>query len=156
ELALKRERRPDEYRQALGVVHRSADQLSRTVDALVAAASYESGGVHGTADAHAVAADSASACARLAADRGIVLRARAPREQLRVGVDAALAERILQPVVETACRYGASRVAVSVGKSDSTILYTVEDDGPGVGLGEADEIFEPGARGRAADGVAGS
>jgi signal transduction histidine kinase len=156
ELALRRERRPAEYREALRVVHRSADQLSRTVAALVAAASYESGGVHGTADAHAVAMESASACAGLAADRGINLQVPATREQLRVGVDADLAERILQPVVENACRYGVSRVTVSVGKSDSTILYMVVDDGPGVDDGEAEQIFEPGARGSAADGMAGS
>ena len=61
ELALRRNREPDDYREALTLIHRNATQLSRTVDALVAAARYEAGGERGTADAQAVAADTARA-----------------------------------------------------------------------------------------------
>src|SRR5207247_583642 len=67
ELALRRDREPEEYRQALQLIQRNADQLSRTVDALVAAARYEAGGERGTADAHAVAEGAAGACSGLAA-----------------------------------------------------------------------------------------
>src|SRR5207253_10740374 len=60
ELALRRERTPQEYRHALEVVRRSAEQLARTVDALVASARYEAGAPRGTADAFAVAAEAAA------------------------------------------------------------------------------------------------
>jgi two-component system, OmpR family, sensor kinase len=57
ELALKRERGVEEYRRALEVVRGSAEQLARTVDALVAAARYEAGSRRGTADAYTVASE---------------------------------------------------------------------------------------------------
>ena len=149
ELALRRDRDPEDYREALNLIHRSATQLSRTVDALVAAARYEAGGERGTADAHAVASEAARACSGLVADRDLTLEVARPPRPLRIGVDADLAERILQPVVENACRYGATNVRVAIGRENGSVVYSVEDDGPGVGDDEQDRIFEPGVRGRA-------
>jgi signal transduction histidine kinase len=151
ELALARERQPREYRQVLELVHRNAGQLARTVEALVAAARYESGASRGSADAEAVAAEAAEACRGLAAERRIELKIAGPAHPLRVGVEAELAERVLQPVIENACRYGSSRVRVGIERRDSTVLYTVEDDGAGVDTDERERIFEPGARGSAGE-----
>jgi len=147
ELALHRDRSPQEYRDALELIQRNAGQLSRTVDALVAAARYEAGGERGTSDAWAVAEGAVSACSGLATERQLQLEVSEPRRPMRVGVDADLAERILQPILENACRYGATRVRVGIGRENSTVVYTVEDDGPGVADGERDRIFEPGVRG---------
>jgi two-component system, OmpR family, sensor kinase len=149
ELALRRERTQDDYRQALKLIHRNADQLARTVDALVAAARYEAGGAHGTADAHAVAANAALACSGLAADRHLELQIPTSARVHRLGVDAELAERIIQPVLENACRYGSSRVGVTIGRENSSVIYDVEDDGVGVQADESERIFEPGVRGHA-------
>jgi len=149
ELALRRRRTPNEYKDALELIHRNADQLARTIDALVAAARYEAGGERGTADAHAVAAGAARACSGLAADRELALDVARPPHTLRVGVDADLAERIILPVLENACRYGAAQVSVKIGSEYSSVVYTIEDDGPGVGDGERERIFEPGVRGTA-------
>jgi signal transduction histidine kinase len=71
-------------------------------------------------------------------------------------VDADLAERVLQPVVENACRYGRSRVRVELSRRGSRILYVVEDDGPGVAENERESIFEPGVRGQAGNGAVGA
>lgn len=149
ELALRRDREPEDYREALNLIHRNATQLSRTVDALVAAARYEAGGERGTADAHAVAADAARACSGLVAERDLTLDVAQPPRPLRIGVDADLAERILQPVLENACRYGATNVRVAIGRENGSVVYSVEDDGPGVADDEHDRIFEPGVRGSA-------
>jgi signal transduction histidine kinase len=149
ELALRRNREPDAYREALTLIQRNAMQLSRTVDALVAAARYEAGGERGTADAHAVAADAARTCSGLAAERGLLLEVAEPARPVRIGVDSDLAERILQPVVENACRYGANWVRVGIGRDNGSVLYSIEDDGPGVADDEHDRIFEPGVRGGA-------
>src|SRR5439155_10846047 len=73
ELALRRRRAPNEYRDSLELIHRNADQLARTIDALVAAARYEAGGERGTADAHAVASGAARACSGFTADRDLEL-----------------------------------------------------------------------------------
>jgi signal transduction histidine kinase len=151
EVALRRVRTPDEYREALHQIHADAAQLSRLVDSLVAAARYEAGSSHGTADADEVAASAATAVASLAAERGIELDVLPSARRQRIGVDADLAERILQPVVENACRYGKSRVRIAVDSDGGgAVLYRIEDDGTGVRDDEHESIFEPGVRGAAA------
>lgn len=149
ELALRRDRDPHEYREALELIQRNADQLTRTIDALVAAARYEAGGEQGTADAQAVAEDVVRACSELVAERQMSLQVSAPDRRLRVGIDADLAERVLQPVLENACRYGTSSVRVEIGRQNSSVVYTIDDDGPGVSAAELARIFEPGVRGSA-------
>ena len=156
ELALRRDREPEEYREALEVVRRSADQLSRTVDALVAAARFEAGGDVGLANAGEVAAGAAAACAGLASSRDVAVEVMPHAGALRIGVDPDLAERILQPVVENACRYGSSRVRVDVARENSSVVFAIDDDGPGVTDDERERIFEPGVRGRGANGSAGA
>jgi signal transduction histidine kinase len=152
ELALRRERAPEEYRHALETIHRSADQLSRTVDALVAAARYESGGERGRSDAEAAAAGAVAACGALASSRQVDVELVPPPHPLRIGVEADLAERILQPVVENACRYGSSHVSITMARENSSVVYTIDDDGPGLGADEQERIFEPGVRGTATNG----
>jgi signal transduction histidine kinase len=150
ELALRRERSPNEYRDSLELINRNADQLARTIDALVAAARYEAGGERGTADAHAVATGAVRACSGITMGREIELEVERPSRALRIGIDADLAERIIQPVLENACRYGSTRVRVAIRTENSSVVYAVEDDGPGVAAGERERIFEPGVRGTAA------
>ena len=152
ELALRRPREPDEYRRSLELVGASAAQLSRIIDALVTAARYEAGGRRATADAVEVAAGAAAACEALVAERRIELEVANSPAQVRVGVDADLAERILQPVIENACRYGTTRVRVAIVRDDAGVAYSIEDDGPGVAELEREWIFEPGARGAVANG----
>jgi len=147
ELALRRERTPTEYRDALELVHRNAAQLTRTVDALVAAARHQTGG-RGTADAYEVAYGAVGACASLIASRGLDLEVAEPRHPVRIGVELELAERILQPVLENACRYGTHTVRVSIDRDSRAVRYSIEDDGPGVDATEREQIFEPGLRGR--------
>jgi two-component system OmpR family sensor kinase len=152
ELALRRERNPGEYRATLELIKRNAEQLTRTVDALVAAARFEAGSRRGTADAFAVAEDAAAACSGLAAERALTLSVERPARLLRVGVERDLAERILQPVLENACRYARSSVSIDMERHGSAVRYAISDDGPGVGEDERERIFEPGVRGAAANG----
>ncbi len=152
ELALRREREPAEYRETLELIKRNAEQLTRTVDALVAAARFEAGSRRGTADAFAVAEDAVAACSGLAAERGLALTVEQPAMLMRVGVERDLAERILQPVLENACRYAERTVRIDMERNGSTVRYAISDDGPGVGEDERERIFEPGVRGAAANG----
>jgi signal transduction histidine kinase len=157
ELALRRERTPEEYRASLELVHASARQLSGIVDALVSAARHEAGGVQGTADATAAATGAIDACAPLAEERRIQVELVEPPRPLRVGADAELVERILQPVVENACRYGRHAALVRIARSGNRVSFEVEDDGPGLAPEEEARIFEPGVRGSAGgNGVAGA
>jgi signal transduction histidine kinase len=152
ELALRRDRDPVEYRETLEIIHRNAEQLNRTMDALLAAARYEAGTTRGTADAHDVATEAASFCAGLASERALTLEVEQPEQPIRIGVERDFAERILQPVLENACRYGRSIVRVAVDRVGSSVRYSISDDGPGVDVEERERIFEPGVRGSAANG----
>jgi signal transduction histidine kinase len=156
EVTLMREREAPEYREALERTLESARQVERIVETLVQAARQESDAVSGTADAYEVAVDAADALAALARERSVDLLTEEPPGPVRLGVDGQLAERVLQPVLENACRYGRSRAQVRIVRDGSKVLYLVEDDGPGVEAGEREAIFEPGVRGaRAHDGGAG-
>jgi two-component system, OmpR family, sensor kinase len=148
ELALRRPRTPEEYRQALAGVHEHAQQIARIVDTLLAAARQEASPV-GVADAADVAYAAADACRPLADDLGVDVAISEEDGPVRVGVDPDLAERILHPVLDNACRYARSRVTVSLARSDGVVLFSVADDGPGVGAEEIDAIFEPAMRGEA-------
>jgi two-component system OmpR family sensor kinase len=149
ELALRRERTPAEYRVALEDVRRNAGHVARIVDSLVAAARHETAATSGTSDAFVVATEAVEHCAPLAAERHVVVEIEPPAGPLRIGVDGDLAERILEPVVENACRYGQSRVRIRLARSSGRVLVSVEDDGAGILDDERERIFEPGTRGSA-------
>ncbi len=153
ELALRREREPSDYRAALEITLRNSEQVARIVETLVTAAQREAGAAPGVADAYAVATAAVdgmaglAGLAGLAGERKVALTAAAPPAPLRLGVDGDLAERVLHPVVENACRYGRSWARISVSRHNSAIVYVIEDDGPGVSAHELETIFEPGVRG---------
>ena len=148
EVALRRDRTTAEYRESLGVVVANAQQITRLVDTLVAAAQY-SAQPKGVANAQDVAEAIVAACTGEASSRGVQLELDEPRERVRIGLDQDLAERILHPVVENACRYGRSAVRVAVAREGSTVLFSIDDDGPGVEDSEQESIFEPAVRGSA-------
>jgi signal transduction histidine kinase len=149
ELAMRRERQPDEYRKSFEVVAARAKQLERTLETLLAAGRAESGVARGTADATAMAQRAIEACSSIAQSRGVRVGMVAPSSRLRVGVDLDVGERVLAPIVENACRYARSRATVEVATSHGTVSFLVTDDGPGVDPRERELIFEPGARGAA-------
>jgi two-component system OmpR family sensor kinase len=147
ELALRRDRPAAEYRAALDATLRNAQQVARIVETLVAAAQHEANAAQGTSDAYAVATGAVKGAASMAGERRIALHADPPPALIRLGVDGDLAERVLQPLLENACRYGRSWARISVQRRASRIEYVVQDDGPGVGEDEREAIFEPGVRG---------
>jgi signal transduction histidine kinase len=69
-----------------------------------------------------------------------------------VGVDAAIVERVLAPILGNACRYAHSSVAVSAKVNTEWVTISVDDDGPGVPDDLRETIFEPGFRGDPDDG----
>jgi len=157
ELALRRPRTSDEYRRVIADIRRNAESITRIVETLLIAAQQKAG-PGGVADAADVARAAAEACEPLAVERGLTLDVETPERQLRVGVDGDLAERIIYPVLDNACRYGRTRVKLSLARTDGSVLFTIDDDGPGVAEQERDEIFEPahrGSAGRAAGSGAG-
>jgi signal transduction histidine kinase len=151
--ALRHARGPEEYRAGYERVLSSAQQMRRILEVLLAAARAESQPApRGTGDATAAAQAAARGSAAVAAERGIEVAITSPPTPIRVGVDEDLAERVLAPLIENGCRYGAHAVQVSVERRDGAVLITVADDGLGVAETEREAIFEPGQRGAAGDG----
>ena len=149
ELALRRNRGDDEYREALRGIESRASQMQSTLETLMAAARAESLEDLGTAPAAAVGERALASCESVARDSGIALNLSAPADSVRVDVDADTAERILVPLIENGCRYGRSRVEVDVQSNGDSVEFLVNDDGPGIDLADRERIFEPGVRGYA-------
>jgi len=148
ELALRRERETGEYRQALHTVVSHATQMTTIIDTLVAAEQNENRLARGRCDADAVLEGLMdSFCG--ADKRGTRVEAQMPDARLVLGVDVDVAVRILQPVVENACRLARSVVLLSAQGGGWGVDIHVDDDGPGVRADERELIFEPGARGSA-------
>jgi signal transduction histidine kinase len=150
ELALRRERTPEEYRQALESIVGDARQMQGVVETLLAVARSEINPRAGTADAAQVVAAVAAGCSPSEID----LQVRSENGPVRVGVDAQLAEHVLAPVVANAVQFAQQSAAIEISTADSTVLFVVRDDGPGVAPGERESIFQPGYRG-SADGPSG-
>jgi two-component system, OmpR family, sensor kinase len=154
ELALRRERSPEDYRRALETIVGNAAQMTAIIETLVAAAQNESGLTRGHCDARAVIENVvASSCVGDGAG-GVRIEAAPSDTPLYLGVDADFGERILQPVVENACRLARTVVHLSVQRGDGAVAIHVDDDGPGVRDDEREAIFEPGTQGSASAGRA--
>lgn len=152
DLALRRERRPEEYRAALEQIRAGAERIEATVETLMITARQEGGLPRGTGDARLAADHVITACAPLASQRGVSLTMAdaAAGSGTRAGVESQVIERILQPIVENACRYARAWVRVAVTSDTRVVTLEVLDDGPGVPDGEEELIFEPGVRGSTA------
>lgn len=144
QLALRHEHSSDEYRQGYERLLESAQQMRRTIDTLVTAARVEAQGPRGAGDAAAAAHAAARGYEALACDRGVAITVADPPAPITVGVDAAVAERVLAPLIENACRYGRTSVAVSVERRTQAVVFIVVDDGRGVPEADRERIFEAG------------
>jgi two-component system, OmpR family, sensor kinase len=149
ELALRRDRGDDEYREALRGIADRASQMETTLETLMAAARAESLEDMGTAPAVVVGEKAISACDSIAQISRIDLTLDSSGEGLRVDADADTAERILVPLIENGCRYGRSQVRLTIVPNGDSVEFQVEDDGPGLRPEETDRVFEPGFRGAA-------
>ena len=142
ELLDSRPRSPQELRAGHAAVLAAAERMGAVLESLLTAARATTSGAPGRC---AVLPAVRAAVDLLDAPAGLVhVQEQAPG--LTAGVDAALLERALAPVLDNALRYCRSRVAVTVARGPEGPEVLVVDDGPGVagGLGEA--VFEPGVR----------
>jgi len=136
-------------RRALEQVRDSANQMSRTLDTLIAAARAELDPRHATSDAIAGVRAATAVSTPLAAERGITTAFENPEGGVRVASEQALVERMLAPVVENAYRHASATVRITVVRDGAVVRFAIDDDGAGVPTAELKSIFEPGRRGDA-------
>lgn len=65
---------------------------------------------------------------------------------LAVGMEAAVLERALSPLVDNACRYARTSVLVTAHRDQARVRITVVDDGPGIPADLVARVLEPGFR----------
>jgi signal transduction histidine kinase len=119
-----------------------SQELGRTLDALMAAARAEFSPRIARADGLACAQAAAQA-ARTRPE--LTISVDGPTgEPVPVAVEGELVQRILAPLLENAVRHAATSVVVGVRREDDAVLFTVQDDGPGVAADEREAIFAPG------------
>jgi signal transduction histidine kinase len=142
ELLQRRERSAGDRERAHGVVVRSAEQMSRILETLLAAARAETGSPTGRSALGKTLGDLADGWAQ---DARLDVRVADPA--LTVGLDADVVERVVAPLLDNASRYAVSSVTVDAAREGAGVVVRIRDDGPGLAPGEAEAIFAPGARG---------
>ncbi|MET7703291.1 HAMP domain-containing sensor histidine kinase [Streptomyces sp. NPDC005485] len=75
---------------------------------------------------------------------------------LEAGVQVALLERIVSPLLANSCRYARSRVTVRACPAPCGVRIDLTDDGPGVPESFAPHLFQPGRRADPGDGHGGA
>lgn len=147
ELLGRRERSAEDRERAHEVVVRSAEQMSRILETLMAAARAEVQTSPGRSDLSEALSDLEEAWTPTIEERGARLEIHLPAGPLAVGLDADVVERVVAPLLDNASHYASSIVTVDAERQGSRVVVRVRDDGPGLGPGEAEAIFAPGVRG---------
>jgi len=148
ELQLLRERpQPPDTDEVLATIETSIKDMGGIIDTLMTSAKQTSSRPPGRCDVTAVVEG-------LAARRG---QQEPPVHvwssgSVTAGVDAAVMERALSPVLDNALRYAASRVDIDIQARPGVARVQVRDDGPGIAQADLSQIFEPGHRGSSPDG----
>ena len=146
EVFASRPRTAEQAQQAMLRVAGGAQRMERILDGLLTAARLGSTSPRGTCDALAATREAVDGLGEQARRLGRRTEVTAHGSRLAVGVDAAVLERVLGPLLDNALRYAGSRVEVVVDDDGPWVTLTVLDDGPGVAPADADAVFEPGWR----------
>jgi signal transduction histidine kinase len=135
ELALSRERTPEEYREMLRGMASSSGQLEQVVSGLLLLAKTESSKVaHERLDLRSVAIEAIDTIMPFARSRSVPVKVLVPDDAIWIEGTSPLLERLIANLVENGIRHGASPGGVEVrveGTADrATVL--VLDRGPGL------------------------
>lgn len=145
ELLQARPRSAGELADAHAAIAASAARMDRILSTLLTTARSGADSPPGRASALAVA--------RVVAAAADDPRIRVTGPDVVVGVDAAVLERILAPLVDNAARYARRTVVLEVTGTPSVLVH---DDGPGLPDALLETVFDPGRRARPDDGHSGA
>ena len=158
ELALRRERTPEEYRRVIGSSLEEVERLSRVAEDLLTLARSDAGVMEPRlreVDLTEVAAHAFERLRARAAERGVELRV--DGGEVTAWADPDLVSRAVWNLVDNAVKVSASRVDVAVGEDAGTAWIEVADSGPGIAPEHLPRLFDRFYRGdtsRTRDGQA--
>ncbi len=146
ELALRRERAPDEYRRVIRSSLEETQRLARTAEDLLTLARANAGVLRPRLRSGDLTAIAQRTCERLrgrAESKGVRIRS-LQQQPAAVSMDPELVERLVYNLVENAVKYTppGGDVAVSVTSEAERVELRVEDTGPGLPESEIDRLFE--------------
>lgn len=145
EVALRRPRSAEEYRDSLAVVLSEAERLSRLVDELLILSRVDTNqlGLDVRAcDLSCLARGSVSAHAAMAQDKGVHLRLEAQPAAI-IGDEHRL-RQVVDNLLDNALRYApvGSEVVVRACREDGRALLSVQDAGPGLSSEDQARVFD--------------
>ena len=116
-------------------LNRDTNRLENLTYQLLALARADTERDTGTADAHEILSSLAQN------HPGIDVRVDVP-EGTEVGLSADALEAVFGNLVQNSVQAGASRIDIT-GEAGGTLVVRIQDDGPGVSTGNADQLFRP-------------
>jgi signal transduction histidine kinase len=153
ELALHANDIPPEVRAALEQILAGTERMEAVIDTLLAAARADARSAPGAADAEGAARAAVGAVEQVAQSAGVRLQVKAPPDAPTVGADADLVAQALHPLLDNAVRHARGAVTVAISTDRAEVVFSVEDDGEGIGDANAEELFEPGSSGAGGAGL---
>jgi two-component system OmpR family sensor kinase len=154
ELALRRDRSPEEYRRVLSSALEEAERLSGMAENLLTLARSDAGAIQPRLAQLDLAERVRGVIERLApraAARGVDLKVTGDEDLSIVG-DSALLDRLIWNLAENAIKFGSAggRVDVCLEARNGDAWLVVADDGPGIPKDDLDRVFERFYRARGA------
>jgi len=135
------------------IVH-DAEEMRDILETLLATARTGTGAPTGSCDAVEVVRSLAARTVETTSHKTVVV-VQKPGDTI-AGVDAAVLERALAPVLDNALRYAVREVHIEVHGGPGTVMVDVLDDGPGIPESSLAHVFEPGRRADPTDGHTGA
>lgn len=145
ELALRRARTPDSYRESLREIAGEAERMTQLVEDLLFLARQDSQSAEmprDPLDLGEIVADVANEMRSIAELRGIAIRVTAP--SVAMSGNAPALRRLFLVLVDNAIKYSeaGSEVAVVVSPSEQGVAVTVQDSGIGIAAADLPHIFK--------------
>jgi two-component system, OmpR family, sensor kinase len=146
QFALRHGEASEELKDSYRRIVKSARQMTRILDTLIAAARAQADASRIACDASAAARMTVDAFQFVAAEAGIETEVIAPPQPIMIGVEAGFVERVLAPLLENACRFARQHVSVEIADAGRYVELIIQDDGPGIRPEDLEDVFRPGAR----------
>ncbi len=147
ELALRREREPAAYREALREIEAESERMTQLVEDLLFLARRDARAdalPMTTLDLRSIVRDAAHEVHGLAEARGIRIEVETASAPVTVAGNAAALRRLFLALLDNALKYSpaGTEVRLSLRRQDGKIVATVEDQGVGIDAADLPHIFE--------------